>query len=114
MSEIMIGAPPIGELEQEFLDFHAANPQVYTYVKRYAAAARSVGYTKFAIACIWERVRWELMITTVGAEFVLPNNHRAYYARLLMRDDPLYEGFFRIAMLRSIHKEAVDRYGRVI
>jgi hypothetical protein len=35
------------------------------------------------------------MIETADEDFKINNNHRAYYARLWMREHPQYDGFFR-------------------
>jgi hypothetical protein len=106
------------QLYAEFKIYHAANPRVYKLVKRFAAEALAAGYLRFGIAAIWERVRWEVAITNrshiAGEDFKMPNNHRAYYARLWLDDHPEYNGkrpFFKTCELRSVWT-AVDRYGR--
>src|SRR3954463_15798477 len=110
-----------GQLEAEFLIYHAAHPFVYILVCRFAQEAIDKGYTRYGMGAIWERVRWEVLIHTrsnIEAEdFKMPNNHRAYYARLWLKDHPEHAGekpFFRIAELRSLRgtEFAGDRYGR--
>jgi hypothetical protein len=99
-------------LETEFLSYHAENPRVYEYVDQFAREAIRAGYQNFAIATIWERIRWEIHIRTRDEHFKLPNNHRAYYARMWMRNNPSYPDFFRTAVLRSVHATERDRFGR--
>jgi hypothetical protein len=104
------------QLHKEFLAYHATNPRVYELVKRFAAEAITAGYRRFGIAAIWERVRWEVLMNIDGADFKMPNNHRAYYARMWLEDHPVYNGdrpFFQTCELRSVWT-AVDRYGRQI
>lgn len=104
-------------LRDEFLKWHEANPAVYRHVCRFADAAIAHGYRRFSIDCIWEKVRWEIVMstepTTEGEErFKLPHNHRAYYARMWLDDHPEHEGFFRTARLRSESPPAPrDRFG---
>lgn len=88
-------------LEAAFADFHRDNPQVYTMFKRFAQQAVRSGRKHFGVAAVWERLRWETMIESVGDEFKLNNNHRAYYARMYMRDFPKADGFFRTRTVRN-------------
>lgn len=108
-------------LKAAFEVFHEANPRVYPLVCRFAAEAISRGFTQYGISPIWERVRWEINMTNrsnIDAEdFKMPNNHRAYYARLWLKDHPQYDGehpFFRTAELRSLREpdRNTDHYGR--
>jgi len=101
-----------GQLEREALDFHRENPRVYVLVCRFAQEAIDRGATKYAIATIWERLRWEVQIVTGDMDFKLPNNHRAYYARLWLKNHPQYPDFFRTCTLRSVTGGPRDRYGR--
>jgi hypothetical protein len=112
MSEAKLGEQPQGQLEQEFWKFHADYPHVYTHLCNYTQEVLDQGYTEFAIACVWEHMRWELTVRTRDKNFILPNNHRAYYARLWLREHPEHPKFFRITMLRSVRDEPVDRFGR--
>jgi hypothetical protein len=99
-------------LETEAMDYHRENPHIYRYVDQYAHEAIHAGYHKFAIATIWERIRWEIRIKARDENFKLPNNHRAYYARLWLKNNPAYPKFFETCTLRSEHPVPVDRFGR--
>lgn len=112
MSEEKIGDQPQGQLEQEFWLFHNDNPNVYQLLCKSAQEVIDKNYSQFAIACLWEHMRWELTVVTGDVNFVLPNNHRAYYARLWLRDHPEFPKFFKTTMLRSVRDEPVDRFGR--
>ena len=104
----------MSKLESEFQAYHQANPQVYELVKRFAYEAIRAGYSRFSIGAIWERIRWEIAINThsnLAADFKMPNNHRAYYARMFLKDHPQYPDFFRTAHLRSEQPIPVDRFG---
>lgn len=99
-------------LEQEFNEFHAENPRVYEFVNKLAREAINAGHNKFGIATIWEVIRWEVVTKTKDLNFKMPNNHRAYYARLWMKEHPEHGEFFRTAELRSLTHPRTDRYGR--
>jgi hypothetical protein len=100
------------ELEREFLDFHRENPRVYVLVCQFAQQAIDLGFEKYAIATIWEVLRWEVQTKTRDRDFKLPNNHRAYYARLWLKNHPEHPDFFRTCSLRSVEHGQRDRYGR--
>lgn len=104
------------DLRKEFEAFHEANPQIYDWICRFAIEAISAGRTQFSIDSIFERIRWEVMVSTVAAtdgeeRFKMPHNHRAYYARLWLDQHPEHPSFFRTARLRSADPHPVDRFG---
>jgi hypothetical protein len=107
-----------GELYEEWLVYHKANPQVYLLVCQRCQQLIDHGITEYAIGTIWETMRWHLDVEADDKEFKLPNNHRAYYARHWMQEHPQYgeasgQPFFRLATLRSVMPKPRDRYGRV-
>ena len=89
------------ELGQAAELFHAMNPHVYDLFLRFAKQALTSGRERFGIAAIWERMRWEAAFNTTGEEFKISNNHRAYYARKLMAQEPGFEAFFVIKEARQ-------------
>lgn len=99
------------ELEDEWATYHVAHPRVYELICKFASVAIAKGRKRYAIATIWELIRWHVDFELDEPEFKLPNNHRAYYARLWMQEHPDYPGFFTTATLR--HLQLVrDRWGR--
>jgi hypothetical protein len=101
------------ELYREWRIYHRKNPRIYQLICKFAKQAIARGFEEYAIATIWERLRWHLQIEIRSdEEFKLPNNHRAYYARLWLKDHPQYPYFFRTCMLRSQASEPPDRWGR--
>lgn len=105
--------PRDNTLYEEWEEFHKANPKVYELVCHYAQQVINRGLEEYAIATIWERLRWHLTIETHSeTDFKLPNNHRAYYARLWLDEHPDYPKFFRTCMLRSLSQSPRDRWGR--
>ena len=85
---------------QAFEDFHVRNPIVYRTLVTLARRAKAAGKEELGIACLWERMRWELFVETdtpgEGEPFKLNNNHRAFYARAIMRWEDDLDGFFRV------------------
>lgn len=86
----------LSKLEQAFWNFHNANGHVYTMLCTLARRWMSVhGKGKLGIGMLFERARWEIAMTTHSTDgFKLNNNHRAFYARLIMDNEPdLAEAF---------------------
>jgi hypothetical protein len=104
---------PRSELYKEWQDFHRENPRIYQMICHYSQQVIDAGHDHYAIATIWERMRWHFHVETKDKDFKLPNNHRAYYARFWLAQHPDREGFFHIATLRSLNpRKKRDRYGR--
>jgi hypothetical protein len=87
--------------EARFLAHVEANPQVYELLRRFALEARRSGRRRMGIAALFERVRWFTAIETHGDDFKLNNNWRAFYARLLMQNEPELAGFFETRVQRA-------------
>jgi len=76
------------------IQFHVENPEVYVMVKKFAVQAKESKRNRFGIAMIWERMRWFTMIETTDKTYKLNNNHKAFYSRMLMIDDPFFKSVF--------------------
>ena len=100
------------QLYNEWLVYHHNNPRVYELVCSFAQEAIRRGRDKWGIAGIWELIRWQVDIETGDPNFNMPNNHKAYYARLWLKDHPRYPKFFKTCVLRSGSNIPVDRFGR--
>jgi hypothetical protein len=81
-------------LESAFLQFHAANPAVYTELVRLASDLKDRGATKIGIKMLFEVLRWRRMRTDSADDFKLNNNHTAFYARLIMEREPNLHAIF--------------------
>ena len=89
--------------EKDFWKFHEANPRVYKllvdYARRWRRANPSV---PVGIDLLYARIRWDFAVNTwnVGKDtvnnFKLSNNHKPYYARLIMEKNPDLKGIFVI------------------
>lgn len=84
--------------------FHDANPHIYESLRDMALALKRRGFSKCGIALLWERLRWLSYIQTQGEdEYKLSNSHRAYYSRLLMKNEPELEDFFNLRRQTTEH-----------
>ena len=84
--------------ETAFWKFHEANPTVYETLvryarewKRYNPISKPVG-----IDLLYARIRWDFGVNTgsTADNFKLSNNHKPYYARLIMEKNPDLKGVF--------------------
>jgi hypothetical protein len=81
----------------QFELFHAENPAVYdTLVSLLRNWVANTNRKKVGIAALFERARWEIAITTNDPDFKLNNNYRAYYARLIMKQEEDLAGIFEL------------------
>jgi len=90
-----------GSLFDQFLLFHIANPEILGILENIALDLLNQGWKKGSINLIFERVRWLYAIQTQGDKYKLNNNHRAFYARLIMMINPDLDGFFSIRYQHS-------------
>lgn len=81
-------------VDQRAAAFHAENPHVYRKLRELARIAKASGATQYGIAGLFERLRWLSQIETQGDPYRLNNSYRAFYARLLMAQEPDLRGFF--------------------
>ena len=87
---------PEATIEDRFLAFHHANPQVYSELVSQARLLKSSGCRCASIALLYERLRWLHFIATQGEEeFKLNNDFRALYARLIMDQETDLHGIFK-------------------
>lgn len=88
-------------IEREFLRFHSENPTVYEELKELSFKLLSAGRDFYGIGALFEVVRFHRAIMTTDPHFKLNNNHRALYSRMLMKNEPLLEGFFRTRIRKA-------------
>lgn len=93
--------PAKESIAEAFERFHQANPHVYEALRLRALRAKRRGFRP-GIGCLFEVLRWSHGLTSQGDEFLLNNNFRSHYARLLMAQEPELDGFFELRKLRSV------------
>lgn len=76
-------------IDQAFLEFHHANPQVYRALVRLAREWRDAGHRRCSINMLFEVLRWDEGLRTHSADGVkLNNNFRSRYARIIAANNP--------------------------
>ncbi len=93
-------------IDEAFRDFHKANPQIYSWFKKYFFHLERKGKKKISGKLIIERVRWEAFVKTTGEDFRINNNFTSRYVRLFIREFPQYSNYFE---LRTIHADPVQQ-----
>lgn len=89
------------ELDKRFAKFDEENPRVYEKLVRMSFDLKKTGHTKIGIGMLFEVIRWQSMLKTVGDDYKLNNSYRSRYARKIMEDYPELRGFFEIRELHS-------------
>jgi hypothetical protein len=98
-------------IADRFEDFHKANPHVYSTLVWLAKQwRRRTGGRKLGIKTLYERTRWELSLDTNDPDFKLNNNFTAFYARLIMLNEPDLAGMFDLRASEA--DEWIDGYYR--
>jgi hypothetical protein len=92
-----------GSLQERFEEFNQNNPFVYSAIRSIAHDLKRKGCKRVGIALIYERLRWLYFFQTSGEEYKLCNSYRAFYSRLLMKNDPDLKDFFTTR--RGSHNE---------
>lgn len=89
------------QTDTAFAAYHAENPRVYDVLRRFALQAKRLGRKRLSINMLFERVRWYTDVEGMNDTFKVNNNWRAYYARLLMKQEPDLAGFFETRTSRA-------------
>ena len=92
----------MGKLEIQFWEFHRKNPIVYKYLVQFAFQwrMRRGNKAQLGMKALFERVRWQVSMGKTTGDFKLNNNHTAFYARLLMRNNPKLQDMFKVRRQR--------------
>ena len=95
-------------IQANFEKFHAANPRVFELWGRFTLQMIRAGFKRGSASLVAERIRWETGIATTSDPPVqLNNNYRSRYARLWMRKNPTWAGFFRTRELAAGSADSV-------
>lgn len=85
---------PSDRLEQAALEFHQRNPHILPALATVCLQQKRTGRKHWSINAAFEVVRYNAAIAVDTRRYRLNNNHRAFYARWLMRDVPELADFF--------------------
>ena len=100
---------PTSKLAKKFELFHACNPHVYealvVLARKFRAKNRSA---QTGISMLYEVLRWEYYLATDSEDdYKLCNSYRAFYARLIMRNELDLQGIFNIKRSVADHEAAL-------
>ena len=86
----LFGSPREERRRQAFWRFHRENPHVYGRLAELAREAKAAGCVRIGMRLLWERLRWDLTVTTMRSVNVPKMNdwYPPFYARLLMQLEP--------------------------
>lgn len=88
-------------IDAAFAAFHALNPHVYSELVALARQLRRRGHQRIGIGMLFEVLRYQRALETVGDDFKLNNNYRSRYARLIDEREADLRGAFEMRELRS-------------
>lgn len=95
-----VKAPKEASIEDRFVAFHQANPQVYTALRHMALDLKRAGARRIGVKMLWEKLRYEYAIQTQGDDFGMNNIYPSRFARMLAAD-PELTGLFELRELRA-------------
>lgn len=90
---------------RRFTAFHRANPHVFDKF-RYVACQLRKDQDRGSAEQVYQILRWEMRFETrdMSSRFKLNNYYRKHYARLLVKVDPSFKGWFRFRKQRKVRK----------
>lgn len=96
-------------LWDSFHQFHLAHPEVMGHLEQLVDEWLVRGQEKLGIEMLWNVLRWQTRLGAMPGEddYQLNNNHKAFYARLLVavhQDDPAWVDCF------DMRRSVADRY----
>ncbi len=86
---------------ERFESFHRLNPAVYRAIVQISRELQKRGWFRCSMNMIFERIRWSYAVQTQGDPYLLNNNWRAYYARLVMAAESDLSDFFSVRQQRD-------------
>ncbi len=106
----LFGAPPNKKPTQQevWLAFHRENPHVYRTLVTLAKQLHAAGHKIYSVSGIFDYLRFKRALKTTDVDFKLNDHYTAYYGRLVMLNEDDLDGFFKLRVQKSKHKEARD------
>lgn len=85
-----------------FWKYHEQRPQIFEKFKQYAYQMKRAGREHYGAKGIIERIRWDMHMGYEEGDFKISNTFFPLYARLLVKECPEFDGFFRLKKVRGI------------
>ena len=98
---------------ERFKAFHKKNPQVWDRFKEKAFRMKKTGRRKYSARTIFEVMRWESDLETVGSVFKISNDLIPIYCRLLIFNYPEFKNFFYLKTVSSRGYLSEEERGRL-
>jgi hypothetical protein len=102
----------------DWLVFHTKNPNVYVLICEHAQEAMDAGHVKYGMGAIFELIVWHYAVRMANPDlnFKMPHNHRAFYARMWVKNNPAYPKFLQLKEQPSrwLKKPKTDKFGQPI
>jgi len=104
---LTFGDDPVVEAvttQARFERFHTEHPIVYRRLVDLAYRVKRAGHDRWAIANLWEKLRWEIAVEGLPdstEDFKLNDHYKSRYARLIMEREPELEGLFETRILTT-------------
>ena len=91
-------------LVRRFCNYHRANQHVFEEFHRRAIEMRATGREKYSGWVIINRIRWDYDLRTTGDVFKVNNDFIALFARLLIHEQPSFQGFFELRRMKATNR----------
>jgi hypothetical protein len=88
------------EINYKFKEYHENNPDVYEKFKEFSIQTMLKGYKTYSAKGIFEIIRWHTGVRG-GDTYKVNNNYTPHYARMLMEEVPLFNGFFKTRVVNT-------------
>lgn len=90
-------------IQEDFEEFHRANPWVYDTLVALARDMAAQGHSRIGINMLWEVLRWQYMRRTVDkrSNFKLNDHYPSRYVRLIVGTCPDLADMFVVRELRA-------------
>ena len=93
----LFSSDDMSKSEKQFWKFHDGHPEVYDCLRGFAMQWRVRNPMRSCgISMLYERARWEVSMDYSDRTLKLSNNHKPFYARLLIEKEPLLRGMFKL------------------
>lgn len=86
-------------LLEKFWKYHTDNPQIYELFAKYTHDVRNAGWPCISHWLIINRIRWTRTVEVRTNDFKISNDFIAFYPRLLIYNEPSFNGFFTLKKL---------------
>lgn len=91
---------PRATLQEQFEQFHSANPWVLDALESLTREWVEAGHKRLGIGMLWEVIRYQYG-RTISADFKANNNHRSRYVRLMLDRHPDWADVFATRCLTA-------------